>query len=162
MRIIHIYALAVAVLFIGAFIFWPAFAQEAGPVIAPSSIWYDLWTIVQPIVVLLISTVGPALVTWLSMRLITLLKISDEKQRIEIEARLRSALHESALNALKYAVTKTGLPLRLDSIPGPVLDVAVEYVAEKNPQALSNLGVDVKALQDIIMSKVPEVVKAVN
>lgn len=162
MRIIHICALAIAVLFIGAFIFWPALAQEAGPVIAPSSIWYDLWTIVQPIVVLLISTVGPALVTWLSVRLITLLKISDEKQRIEIEARLRSALHESALNALKYAVTKTGLPLRVDSIPGPVLDVAIEYVAEKNPQALSSLGVDVKALQDIIMSKVPEVAKAVN
>ncbi|AGN34404.1 hypothetical protein [Rhizobium sp. P007] len=162
MRITYILAATVAILFIGAFILWPAFAQETEAVISPSSIWYDLWTIVQPVIVLLVSTVGPALVTWLSVRLIALLNISDEKQRVEIEARLRAALHESAINALKYAVTRTGLPLAVGSVPGQVLDAAIEYVAQKNPEALAKLGVDLPSLQDIIMSKVPEVAKAVN
>jgi hypothetical protein len=162
MRIINIFAIALAIVSIGSFILWPAFAQETGPVIAPSSIWYDLWTIVQPVVVLLVSTVGPALVAWLSVRLIALLDISDEKQRVEIEARLRLALHESAINALKYAVMRTGLPLAVGNVPGQVLDAAIEYVAQKNPESLERLGVDLSGLQDIIMSKVPEVAKAVN
>lgn len=162
MRIINIFAIALAIVSIGSFILWPAFAQDIGPVIAPSSIWYDVWTIVQPVVVLLVSTVGPALVTWLSVQLIALLNISDEKQRVEIETRLRLALHESAINALKYAITRTGLPLAVGNVPGQVLDAAIEYVAQKNPEALEKLGVDISGLQDIIMSKVPEVAKAVN
>jgi len=163
MRLIYwIIALALALVCLVAFFFAPAWAQDTAPVIAPSSIWYDLWTIVQPVIVLLVSTIGPALVTWLSVRLIALLKISDEKQRVEIEAGLRAALHESAINALKYAVTKTGLPLSAAGVPGQVLGVAAAYVMQKNPEALKKLGVNASALQDIIMSKVPDVAKAVN
>ncbi|CUX23036.1 MULTISPECIES: hypothetical protein [Agrobacterium] len=162
MRVVHVLAFAVAIFSIGAFILWPAFAQEAEPVIAPSSIWYDLWTVVQPVVVLLVSTVGPVLVTWIGARLIALLKISDEKQRVEIEARLRAALHESALNALKYAITKTGLPLKTDAVSGAVLGIAADYVMQKNPDAVAKLGVGPSALQEIILSKVPDLAKAVN
>lgn len=161
-RVHYLIAAALAVICLVAFLFSPAWAQDAAPVIAPSSIWYEVWTIVQPVVVLLISIVGPALVTWLSVRLGALLKISDEKQRVEIEAGLRKALHEAALNALKYAAVKSGFPLSIGGVGGQVLDIAADYVREKNPDALAKLGVDNKTLKDIIMSKVPEVAKAVN
>ena len=163
MKPIHyIIAGALAFVCLAAFVFAPAWAQDAGPVIAPSSIWYELWTVVQPVIVLLVSTVGPVLVTWIGARLIALLKISDEKQRIEIEARLRAALHESALNALKYAITKTGLPLKTDAVSGAVLGIAADYVMQKNPDALAKLGVGSSALREIILSKVPDLAKAVN
>lgn len=161
-RIVYYIAIALAVTCIGAFILSPAFAQDAAPVIAPSSIWYEVWTIVQPVVVLLVSTVGPVLVTWIAARLITLLKVTDEKQRVEIEAKLREALHQSALNAVKYALVKSGLSVNPTQIPGQLVTIATEYVREKNPEAVQRLGVDSKALEEIIMSKVPELVKAVQ
>jgi len=151
---------ALAFVCIAAFIFAPAWAQDAGPVIAPSSIWYDLWTIVQPVVVLIVSTVGPVLGGWISFRIIGLLKVTDEKQRVEIETKLNAALHQSALNAMKYAFTKAGLP-QLGGLIDPILMAeAVAYVTEKNPDALNKLGVDRKALEEIILSKIPEVVQA--
>ncbi len=161
MKLIHyIIAGALAFICLAAFVFAPAWAQDAGPVIAPSSIWYEAWTIVQPVVVLLVSTVGPVLVTWIAARLIALLKVTDEKQRVEIEAKLRDALHQSALNAMKYAFAKAGLPTIGGVINPGLVAEAVTYVTEKNPDALKKLGVDNRALEDIILSKIPEVVQA--
>lgn len=145
---------------LAAFIFAPAFAQDAQPVIAPSSWLYDVWTIVQPIVVLLVSTVGPVLVGWISARLIALLKVSDEKQRVEIEAKMREALHQSALNAIRFAFTKAGMPSVAGHMTDTVLNEAVAYVTDKNPEALAKLGVDQKALKDILLSKIPEVMQS--
>lgn len=164
MRPIHwIIAAAMALVCLVAFFFAPAWAQDAGPVIAPSSIWYEVWTIVQPVVVLLVSTVGPVLVTWIAARLIALLKVTDEKQRVEIEAKLRDALHQSAGNALRYALSKAGVPHRViqigGTVNGAVLDEAAKYVAEKNPEALQKLGVDAKGLNDILLSKLPELIQ---
>lgn len=136
----------------------PALAQDTGPIIARSSILYDVWSIVQPLVVLLVSTVGPVLVTWLAARLLALMKISDEKQRLEIEAKLRDALHQSAANALKFAMAKTGVPA--GAIGGAVMAEAMRYVEEKNPEALSKLDVHPDALRDIILSKVPDIVRS--
>ncbi|AYM13050.1 hypothetical protein G6L58_17230 [Agrobacterium tumefaciens] len=159
-RIWYLIAAVLAFTCIVGFFFAPAWAQDAGPVIAPSSVWYDVWTIVQPIVVLLVSTVGPVLVTWIAARLIALLKVTDEKQRVEIETNLRNALHQSALNAMKYAFAKAGLPA-IGGLISPILIAeAVTYVTEKNPDALKKLGVDNKALEEIILSKIPEVVQA--
>lgn len=161
MKPIHyIIAGALAFVCLAAFVFAPAWAQDAGPVIAPSSIWYEAWTIVQPVVVLLVSTVGPVLVTWIAARLIALLKVTDEKQRVEIEAKLRDALHQSALNAMKYAFAKAGLPAIVGVISPGLVAEAVTYVTEKNPDALKKLGVDNKALEEIILSKIPEVVQS--
>lgn len=111
MRPIHwIIASALALVCLAAFFLAPAWAQDAEPVIAPSSWLYEVWTIVQPVVVLLVSTVGPVLVTWISARLIELLNVTNEKQRVEIEAKLREALHQSAANAIRFALSKAGLP----------------------------------------------------
>jgi len=158
-RIWYVIAAVMAFTCLVAFVFAPAWAQDAGPVIAPSSIWYEAWTIVQPVVVLLVSTVGPVLVTWIAARLIALLKVTDEKQRVEIEAKLRDALHQSAANALRFALSKAGLPNVGGVISDTLLAEAAKYVVEKNPEALQKLGVDAKALDEIILSKLPELIQ---
>ncbi|MDA5627762.1 MULTISPECIES: hypothetical protein [Agrobacterium] len=158
-RIYYYIAIALAVTCIGAFILSPAFAQDAAPVIAPSSFWYELWLIVQPIAVMFVATVGPVMVTWIGARLIALLKITDEKQRVEIEVQLRTALHQSALNALKFAAARMGVPVTLTGASGQLVTMAADYVREKNPEALSKLGVDQKALEEIILSKIPDLVR---
>lgn len=161
-RIWYLIAAVLALTCIVGFFFAPAWAQDAGPVIAPSSVWYEVWTIVQPIVVLLVSTVGPVLVTWIAARLIALLKVTDEKQRVEIEAKLREALHQSAANAIRFALSKVGLPNVGGAINDAVLADAANYVVEKNPEALQKLGVDNKALREIILSKTPEILQALK
>jgi hypothetical protein len=160
MKPIHyIIAAALAVVCLAAFVFSPAWAQDAGPVIAPSSWLYELWTIVQPVVVLLVSTIGPVLVTWIAARLISLLKVTDEKQRGVIEAQLREALHQSALNAMKYAFTRAGIPALGGVISPTLVSEAINYVTEKNPGTLQKLGVDQKALEEILLSKIPEIIQ---
>lgn len=162
-RIWYVIAAVMAFTCILAFVFAPAWAQDADPVIAPSSIWYEVWTIVQPIVVLLVSTVGPVLVTWIAARLIALLKVTDEKQRVEIEAKLREALHQSAANALRFALSRAGVPHGVIQIGGVINDTilveASKYVIEKNPEALQKLGVDSKGLEEIILSKLPDLLR---
>ncbi|MDZ7926127.1 MAG: hypothetical protein U5L46_02970 [Agrobacterium sp.] len=152
----------VAFICVSWFILTPAFAQDAVPVIAPSSIWYEAWTIVQPVIVLLVSTVGPVLVTWISARVISLLKITDEKQRIEIESKLRDALHQSAANAVRFALAKAGVIHVGGQVSGAIIADAARYVIEKNPDAIAKLGVNTKALNEIIMSKLPDMIQGVS
>ncbi len=158
-RIWYVIAAVMAFTCILAFVFAPAWAQDAGPVIAPSSVWYEVWTIVQPVVVLLVSTVGPVLVTWIAARLIKLLNVTNEKQRVEIEAKLREALHQSAANAIRFALSKAGLPNVGGVINDTILAEASKYVIEKNPEALQKLGVDTKGLEEIILSKLPDLLR---
>ncbi|KQS78069.1 hypothetical protein ASG25_13315 [Rhizobium sp. Leaf384] len=138
-----------------------AFAQDAAPVVARSSIWFDLWQILQPLVVMFGSIVGPVLITWIGARVIALLKITDVAKRLEIETQLRNAIHASAANAIRFAVAKAGL------VPGAVItpqliETATSYVVEKNPDALARLGVTEDMLREIITSKVPDLVKVVS
>jgi len=150
-------------LFVLALTLHPAHAQEAAPVIAPSSIWFELWAIIHPLVVLLGSIVGPVLVTWISERLISLLKVADEKQQLDIQAKLSQALHDSAANALKFAIARSGISsgaiasITASAVTSAMLRDATKYVEEKNPEALQKLGITPNALQDIIMSKVPDI-----
>lgn len=155
-RIWYVIAAVMAFTCILAFVFAPAWAQDAGPVIAPSSVWYEVWTIVQPIVVLLVSTVGPVLVTWIAARLIALLKVTDEKQRVEIEAKLREALHQSAANAVRFALAKAGVVHVGGRVSDALISEAAKYVIEKNPEAMQKLGVGTKGLEEIILSKLPD------
>lgn len=161
-RLFYYLAGLLAFVCISWFILTPAFAQEAGAVIAPSSFWYDIWTIVQPVVVLLFSTVGPVLVAWISARVISLLKITDEKQRIEIESKLRDALHQSAANAVRFALAKAGVIHVGGQVSEAIIADAARYVIEKNPDAIEKLGVNAKALNEIIMSKLPELAQGVS
>jgi hypothetical protein len=143
----------------------PAYSQviDAEPVIAPSSIWFKIWTVIQPIVVLLVSTVGPVLVTWIAARIIAVLNVTDEKRKLEIEAKLRDALHQSAMNGLKVALAKTGMTadliMKSPFAAGDLLAVASTYVSDKNPDALKKLAVTPDALQDIILSKVTDLAR---
>lgn len=155
--------IAVLAIIVSAALAGIAFAQEgSGSAIAHSSVFYDLWTVVQPLAALLVTTVGPILVMWISARLIALLKITDQKQQVELEAKLRDALHQSAANALKYALAKAGLPPILTGVVSSgVLGDAIAYVEEKNPEALTKLGVHPDALRDIILSKLPDLLARV-
>lgn len=149
---IWIAALAVVVaVFIGSSM---AFAQDGAPAVAPSSIWFDLWQILQPLVVLFFSIVGPVLVTWIGARLIGLLKITDQAKKLEVEVLLRDALHASAANAISYAVAKAGLAPGA-GLTRQIIEDAATYVAQKNPETLAKLNVSENALRDIILSKVP-------
>lgn len=158
--IILVTAALFAIITCGLLLVAPASAAET--VIAPSSVWFDIWQILQPIIVLLVSTVGPIFVAWISARLIAVLKVTDEKKQLEIEAQLRDALHASALNALKYAVAKSGIGTALmpAAITETMIANAANYVQDKNPDALAKLGVRTDALRDIIISKVPDVLGA--
>lgn len=161
-RLFYSLAGLVAFVCISWFILTPAFALDAAPVIAPSSFWYEAWTIMQPVIVLLVSTVGPVLVTWISARVISLLKITDEKQRIEIESKLRDALHQSAANAVRFALAKAGVVHIGGQVSEAIIADAARYVIEKNPDAIAKLGVNAKALNEIIMSKLPEMIQGVG
>jgi hypothetical protein len=145
--------LIAALVFIVALIYGTlAFAQDA-PVIAPSSALYDIWTIVQPIVVLVVSTVGPVLAAWISARLIALLKVKDDAAKLEIEQKLREALHQSAENAVAYAeaqLSKGAVSFAREA----VINAALDYVKEKNPDTLAKLKVSEPALADIIIAKI--------
>lgn len=144
-------------------VFFAPFAL-AQSVVAPSSPLYEIWLIVQPLVVLLVSTVGPALVAWVSYRLVALLKISDENAKKEMEAKVRDALHQAALNGLKYALTKAGLPASgLSGKPSPaILGDALDYVLTKNPETVQQAGVATGDIRQIILSKVPDVIAMVT
>lgn len=161
-RFIKTGALVAAILFLAVFVSWPAFSYaDDGSLVPPSSIWFEVWQIVQPIVVLVVSIVGPAFAAWISARLLSLLKVTDENQRLALEAKLRDALHQSAANALKFALTKAGVSAAVPTvISTAVLNDAVRYVQEKNPDALAKLGVGTDALLDIIQSKVPDLASA--
>jgi hypothetical protein len=135
-----------------------ALAQEAGDSIIDRSSWlHAVWEIVQPLVVLLVSTVGPALVGWISYRLVGLLKISDENAKKEMEAKIRDALHAAALNGLKYAMTRAGLPA-VGKPTKAMVDTAIDYVRTKSPDTAFQAGVTNDDLAQIILSKAPDVI----
>jgi len=113
----------------------------------------DAWGVVSPLVILLVSTVGPVLVAWLSARLIGLMNIKDEEAKMKIEAQLREALHQSAANAIRYATARMGVGAAADEL----VKMALPYVQAKNPETLEKLGVDPGNLRDILLSKVPDV-----
>ena len=136
-----------------------ALAQEAAQppsVIDPSSSLYAIWTIVQPVVTLLVTLFGPIVVGIIVGYLVKLLKITDANQQAALEAQLSSALHQSAANAVKYALGKLGLPATA-ALSASVLSAAVAYVQDKNAGALSKLGVTEDKLKDIITAKAQDI-----
>lgn len=112
--------------------------------------------IVRPLIELAVMTVGPVIVVWLSAKLAGVLKITDETKRKEMEEKIRDALHASAANGLRYALTKAGLPVTAQPTP-EILNMALEYVMEKNPETVNQLGASPKDVKDIILSKAPSI-----
>ena len=128
------------------------------PAVSPASWVYTLWTIVQPIVTLLATIIGPVVATYLAAVLIRLIGVKDENEKAKLEAQFRDALHQSALNGLKFAIAKRTGPVGdmiAGVIPDEVISDALDYVRRKNPDAVAK--VDQEDLVDIIMSKAVDV-----
>lgn len=151
---------------IALFLFWPLLAYAAGetitlreqPAVSPASWVYTLWTIVQPIVTLLATIIGPVIATYLAAVLIRLIGVKDENEKAKLEAQFRDALHQSALNGLKFAIAKRTGPVGdmiAGVIPDEILSDALDYVHRKNPEASAKIDPD--DLRDIIMSKAVDV-----
>lgn len=140
----------------------------------------SLLTILRPLLEVFVTVVAPTLVTWLAYRLVSLLKITDDKQKAQVEATLRDALHESAKNALLYAMTQFGLRgsggtnmseslMELTRKAGAgdaasqvklegLIDMAVNsYLIPKMPDTIKKLKATPEGLADIVVSKVPVV-----
>lgn len=162
MKLLHMLAGLVLGL---AFIVMPAsaFAEDASApavsIIDQSSWLYVVWTIVQPIVTLLVTLFGPVLLALIVGYLVKLLKITDANQQAALEAQLSAALHQSAANAVKFALGKLGLPAS-SALMSDVISLAASYVQDKNPDALAKLGVNASKLQDIITAKAHDIASA--
>lgn len=125
------------------------------------SILADLWNVVWPIVSLLIATVGPLLVAFISKRAADLLAINGEVARGEFEKQLRDALHESAANALKLVAAKmimapVPVDTQLDAMKTILQnngEALINYVKKKNPEAVDYFKLDDDGLLDIIRAK---------
>lgn len=116
----------------------------------------DIWTILQPLILLLVSTVGPMLVAWVAYHLTRLLRIEDEAARVRIEAELSAALHRSAENAIRVAMARLGANATTEQL----LREALPYVERNNPDALERFGIDRHGLADILLGKVPSILDA--
>lgn len=158
-------AVAVLAFIVGAVLFVSGLtlAYADALVTAPApNILVEVWAIVQPLVVLFLSIVAPALVTWLAVRLAGLLKISDANAQKELEAKIRTALHAAALNGLKFAMTRAGLPSVVPGVlPPTVIAEAIGYVRTKSPDTAAQAGVGDRDLEQIILSKVPDVLATI-
>lgn len=128
------------------------FAADSGTIVDPTSVFYGAWTVLQPLVVLFFSVIGPPLVLVLARKIIAVLNVTDVNKQAELERQLRDALHASAENAVAYArarLVANGGKLAT----GVILKEAANYVRSKNPGTLSDLNVDDDGLRDILLSK---------
>ncbi|AGA64764.1 hypothetical protein B488_07720 [Liberibacter crescens BT-1] len=108
-------------------------------------------TILQPFLLCILSLAIPVVITRVSNCLIRLLKVNDEKKRLEIEGMLRKALHDCASNALKFAMIK----LKISTPTPEAITLALDYVHSMNPDTVAQLKVNNAVLKDIIVSKMP-------
>ncbi len=111
---------------------------------------------VMPIIVLLISTLGPAAGTYIIAQIIGFLGITNQNKKLEVEGKLRDVLHFCMVNALKFAYTKAGLPLGSALSPAVISD-ALFYVKDKNPGTVAALGLNDTDLEHILLTKFSEV-----
>ncbi|MDL2403835.1 hypothetical protein [Rhizobium mayense] len=159
-RMLACLVLDLTCLFASCFMPTVAFAQDAtaaaASIIDPSSCLYVVWTILQPIVTLLVTLFGPVVLAIVVGYLVKLLKITDANQQAALETQLSTALHQSAANAVKFALGKLGMPAS-SALASDVISLAATYVQDKNPDALAKLGVNATKLQDIITAKAQDI-----
>lgn len=125
-----------------------------------ASIVSSILSTTMPIIILLISTLGPVAGAYIVKQIISFLGVTNQTKKIEVEAKLRDVLHFCAANALKYAFTKAGLPL--DSALSPsVISDALFYINNKNPDTVATLGLTDDDLTHILLTKAAEVAASV-
>lgn len=118
----------------------------------------DLLGIVAPLILVFIGTVGPVYVTILAQKAVSFMNIKNDGERLEVEAKFRDALHQSAWNAVNFALGKLGIDAERLTLGGGETQVklvreALEYVKDKNPDAIKALGVDDGKLAEILIGK---------
>jgi hypothetical protein len=141
-------------LFVTAAAFLFCFAVTAFAATADTSSTSGFLSAILPPILDLAVTVLATGGAWLVGRLIRLTGVDTEAKRLDVEGKLREALHFAAENGLRFALTRAGMP----AIAQPTADIiadAMFYVMNKNPETLDKLGVSISGLEDIIHAKWP-------
>lgn len=119
----------------------------------------EILAVVRPLIELLVMVLGPIFVGWLATKLSATLNVTDAKAKADLEARLRDALHKAAENGLLLAVQRLGIGEKTPVSPSlqkDLVEIAKNYVRQKNPETLAGLGVSAGDLADIITAKLPQ------
>ncbi|MBY7649598.1 MAG: hypothetical protein C4617_03770 [Candidatus Liberibacter europaeus] len=114
-----------------------------------TNIILHLIEIFQPIVTLLVSVFAPILIKCIAQPLICLLRVTEESKQLEIENILRNSLHQSASNAIKFAMSK----LQTSDLSPEVIELARKYVYTTNPDTINQLQINEQTISDILYSK---------
>lgn len=141
-------------LFITAAAFLFCFAVTAFAASADTSSTSGFLSAILPPILDLAVTVLASGGAWLVARLVRLAGVDTEAKRLDVENKLREALHFAAENGLRFALTRAGMP----AIAQPTADIiadAMFYVTNKNPETLDKLGVTISGLEDILHAKWP-------
>jgi hypothetical protein len=128
-----------------------AFAQDAGALsipAAPAGLWNSLINYGLDVGGTLLAAAG----SWIIAKVISLLNITDQAKRLEVEDALRKAFHFGVENAASFAYAKAGVPNGTLPTPGMIAD-AMFYVQSNNPDTLTKLGVDDDALERVVEAK---------
>lgn len=120
----------------------------------------ELYGVLSPLIQLAVMTLGPILVSYLSVRLVSVLNVKEEKDKVELEKAIRDAIHASAQNAWLFALKKAGLSFTDLKAANDIqlveaLKLAKGYVKDKNPDGLDKIGITDKQLEDILVTKLP-------
>lgn len=135
-----------------AFLFCFAITAFAAPADASSTSGF-LSAILPPILDLAVTVLASG-GAWLVARLVRLAGVDTQAKRLDVESKLREALHFAAENGLRFALTKAGMPAIAEPTAEIIAD-ALFYVTDKNPDTIKKLGVNGNALEDIIRAKWP-------
>lgn len=149
-RLLHVLLSAIALLFCLAI---TAFAADS-PVSSTGVSSQGFLSALLPPVLDLAATVLAMLGAWLVGLLVRLIGISDTAKRLEVEAKLREALHFAAENGLRFALARAGLSAGA-APTAEILADAMFYVRDKNPDTLQKLRLGSKGLEAILLSKWP-------
>ena len=133
-----------------------ALAQDTG-VISKSSWGYGLWEAMSQILIIVGTPIATFVGGWIAVKVSTLLSKNDEVARLKIEGELRNALHAAALNGLKYAMTRAGIPSGATPT-ATVIAEAIDYIRTKSPDTAKQAGASDVDLEQIILSKFPDVI----
>lgn len=124
------------------------------PDVSPQSWLYPIWQIISPILITIGAPLGAALAALIAGQIVKLLSIKDASAQKTLEAQVRDALHQAAINGLKYAIAKRTGPVGdmiAGAIPDDIVSDAISYVRTKNPDA--SALVSAGDLTQIILSK---------
>lgn len=136
-----------------------------------------VYKILEPLILAIVSIVGPIIVAWLSTLLARFLKVKNEQKELEIEGQLRDALHKSIENGISFGASRLGIPTAMIPIlikqaatvskdgTGTTLQAANatleslvsiavnDYVTSKNPDTIEKLNISKDAIRDIVLAK---------